>query len=416
MIKMIPVPEKRIAEFEKMGFGLFIHWGLYSQIGKGEWVMNLANIPKEEYAKLADTFTAENFSGREIARTAKKAGMKYAVLTTRHHDGFSLYDTCGLNDFDALHAACGRDLVRDFVDGCNSEGIVPFFYHTTLDWREDSFRNDFKEYQKYLRRSVEILCTNYGKIGGLWFDGNWSRTDVDWEEDALYSLIRKNQPDAMIINNTGLDARGFIGNPYIDSVTFEQGKPSKMNRDGAPKYVASEMCQTINTHWGHGSHDFLNKSVPELIETLCYCRKYGANYLLNVGPDASGQITPIQKATVEEVGRWIGITGDALYEGKPSVLEGSGKDFALDKGDKTYLYIHDLSVQAQEHVVVGVAGQGPRAFKNAGRKIKSIHWTDCGDSLAFTQNPENGLLCVNCTGYSYGENLVVRVAEVEYEK
>ena len=238
---MIPIPEKRIADFEKLGFGLFIHWGLYAQIGKGEWVMNLADIPKEEYAKLAATFTAENFSGREIARTAKKAGMKYAVLTTRHHDGFSLYDTCGLNDFDAPHAACKRDLVRDFVDGCNSEGILPFFYHTTLDWREESFRTDFKEYQKYLRRSVEILCTNYGKIGGLWFDGNWSRTDVDWEEDALYSLIRKNQPDAMIINNTGLDARGFIGKSYIDSVTFEQGKPSRMNREGAPKYVASEM-------------------------------------------------------------------------------------------------------------------------------------------------------------------------------
>ena len=412
---MIPIPEKRIADFEKLGFGLFIHWGLYAQIGKGEWVMNLADIPKEEYAKLAATFTAENFSGREIARTAKKAGMKYAVLTTRHHDGFSLYDTCGLNDFDAPHAACKRDLVRDFVDGCNSEGILPFFYHTTLDWREESFRTDFKEYQKYLRRSVEILCTNYGKIGGLWFDGNWSRTDVDWEEDALYSLIRKNQPDAMIINNTGLDARGFIGNSYIDSVTFEQGKPSRMNREGAPKYVASEMCQTINTHWGHGSRDFLTKPVPELIETLCYCRKHGANYLLNVGPDASGQITPIQKATIEEIGRWISVTGDALYEGKPSEAVSGGKDFMLDKDQKSYLYIHDLAVQAQEHVVVGVSGQGPRYFKNAFRKVKNIRWTDNGAPLEFAQNPENGLLCVDCTGYSYGENLVVRVAEIEYE-
>ena len=413
---MIPVPEKRIADFEKMAFGLFIHWGLYSKLGKGEWIMNISGIPKEEYAKLAETFTAENFSGKEIAKTAKKSGMKYAVLTTRHHDGFSLYDTCGLNDFDAPHSACGRDLVRDFVDGCRSEGIIPFFYHTTLDWREKSFQNDFKEYQKYLRRSVEILCTNYGKIGGFWFDGNWSRKDVDWEEDALYSLIRENQPDAMIINNTGLDAQGVIGSPYIDSVTFEQGKPSLINRDGAKKYVASEMCQTINEHWGYGSRDFLNKSVPELIETLCHCRKYGANYLLNVGPDASGQITPIQKATIEEVGKWIEITGDALYSGKPSEIKGSGKDFALDSGENSYLYIYNLPLKAQENVVAGVAGQNLRSFNNVKRKVKAIRWTDCGDSLDFTQNSENGLMCVNCTGYSYGENLIVRVAQVEYEK
>lgn len=118
------------------------------------------------------------------------------------------------------------------------------FYHTTLDWHVDSFNNDFPAYLQYLRDSVEILCSNYGKIGGLWFDGNWSKQDADWEEDKLYEVIRRHQPDAIIVNNTGLNAQGHAGNIEVDSVTFEQGRPEPMNREGMPKYLAAEMCQT----------------------------------------------------------------------------------------------------------------------------------------------------------------------------
>ena len=142
----IPIPEKRIARFEELGFGMFIHWGLYSQIGKGEWIQYLGKIPKEEYIKLKDTFTAKDFSGREIAKTAKRAGMKYITLTTRHHEGFSLYDTRGLNDYDAPHSPAARDLIADFVEGCRAEGILPMFYHTTLDWYNEDFNSDFKKY------------------------------------------------------------------------------------------------------------------------------------------------------------------------------------------------------------------------------------------------------------------------------
>ena len=278
----IPVPEKRILDFEEMGFGMFIHWGLYSQLGKGEWIQHIHNIPKEEYQKLQSTFTASKFDARHIVRVAKAAGAKYITLTTRHHEGFSLYDTCGLNDYDAPHAPCGRDLIREFVDACNEEGILPMFYHTTLDWYNPDFDDDFPKYLQYLRDSVEVLCTRYGKIGGLWFDGNWSKPGADWEEDALYATIRKHQPEAMIINNTGLSERGYITNPEIDSVTFEQGRPTPMDREGHPKYVAAEMCHTMNNHWGFGAHDCNYKSLAHLIETLCACRKVGANYLLNI--------------------------------------------------------------------------------------------------------------------------------------
>ena len=168
----IPTPEKRIAEFENFGFGMFVHWGLYAQLGRGEWIQHQAKIPVPEYEKLATTFTASGFDARKWAEIAKAAGAKYITLTTRHHDGFSLYDTCGLTNYDAPHTPCGRDLIREFVDACNEYGLAPFFYHTTLDWHHPDFKNNFENYLQYLRDSVEVLCTRYGKIGGLWFDGN----------------------------------------------------------------------------------------------------------------------------------------------------------------------------------------------------------------------------------------------------
>ncbi|MBQ3177478.1 MAG: alpha-L-fucosidase [Clostridia bacterium] len=407
----IPVPEKRILDFEEMGFGMFIHWGLYSQLGKGEWVQHIHGIPKEEYVKLQDTFTASKFDGQKIAQIAKKGGAKYITLTTRHHEGFSLYDTKGLNTYDAPHSPAGRDLIRDFVDGCRAEGIVPFFYHTTLDWWHPEFNGDFKVYLQYLRDSVEILCTEYGKIGGLWFDGNWSKKDADWEEDALYAVIRKHQPEAIIVNNTGLSARGEAGNLQLDSVTFEQGRPEPMNRDGMRKYFAAEMCHTMNAHWGHGAKDMNYKSLPHLIETLCACRKVGANYLLNVGPNAEGEITTMQAALMEGIGDWIRAVGQSIYKAKPCGVVGTGKNFALRDGNKMYFYVHDLSVTGDNNVTVEGGAAGEKSFTGVKGTISNLHWVDNDEALDFRQD-ENSFV-MNATGYPYGTSLVVRVAEAD---
>lgn len=407
----IPVPEKRILDFEEMGFGMFIHWGLYSQLGKGEWVQHIHGIPKEEYVKLQDTFTASKFDGQKIAQIAKKGGAKYITLTTRHHEGFSLYDTKGLNTYDAPHSPAGRDLIRDFVDGCRAEGIVPFFYHTTLDWWHPEFNGDFKVYLQYLRDSVEILCTEYGKIGGLWFDGNWSKKDADWEEDALYAVIRKHQPEAIIVNNTGLSARGEAGNLQLDSVTFEQGRPEPMNRDGMRKYFAAEMCHTMNAHWGHGAKDMNYKSLPHLIETLCACRKVGANYLLNVGPNAEGEITTMQAALMEGIGDWIRAVGQSIYKAKPCGVVGTGKNFALRDGNKMYFYVHDLSVTGDNNVTVEGGAAGEKSFTGVKGTISNLHWVDNNEALDFRQD-ENSFV-MNATGYPYGTSLVVRVAEAD---
>lgn len=410
----IPTPLPRIARFEKYGFGMFIHWGLYSQLGRGEWVMNLEKIPKEEYIKLFDTFTAKKFDARMIVRTAKRAGMKYITLTARHHEGFSLYDTKGLCDFDAPHSPAGRDLVREYVDACNEEGIVPFFYHTTLDWYQESFDKDFKSYLQYLRDSVEVLCTEYGKIGGLWFDGNWSKPDADWEEDAMYAVIRKHQPDAIIVNNTGLGSRGELGNIELDSVTFEQGRPTPLDRDGAPKYIAAEMCHTMNDHWGFGCRDFHYKSLGELIETLCACRKVGANYLLNIGPDGEGAIPEMSKALLDGLGDWIDACGNpAIYNAKPVGVTGEKSDFALGSDGKLYFFVHGLTIQGDASVTVEKNGIGWRKFDGVDGKIKSVKWVDNGEELQFEQNGKESK--IYATGFPYGTNYVVRIAEAVVE-
>ena len=408
-----PTPLKRVKDFEDLGFGMFVHWGLYSQRGAGEWTFWMTDRNMDEYKRLKDTFTAEDFSAEELVLTAKRAGCKYITLTTRHHEGFSLYDTCGLCDFDAPHSPAKRDLIREFVDACNKHGIVPFFYHTTLDWYNKDFNNDFDTYLEYLRKSVEILCTRYGKIGGLWFDGNWSKpADTDWKLDELYGTIRKYQPDAMIINNTGLGAGGKLGHPEIDSVTFEQGRPTPMDRTGMTKYVSAEMCYTMNDHWGVGTHDINYKSPSELISALCDCRKVGANYLLNVGPSAEGSILPMQEEYLKAIGIWMSVFGEAVYNGKPYSSCENCKDFVL-KSDDGYLYVfvHDLGRKGSEHVVANGVGGTSREFPLCGDTVKEAHWMDNGEALDFSQNGDT--LTLACTGYPYGFNYCIRVAKVK---
>ena len=410
----IPVAKDYIKRFEKMGFGMFVHFGLYSQLGKGEWTYFIDKLDKAQYVKLQETFTAQDFNAEEIVLIAKNAGCKYVTLTTRHHEGFSLYDTCGLSDYDSLHSPAKKDLVREFVDACNKHGIVPFFYHTTLDWCNPDYYNDFDKYLEYLRKSVEILCTNYGEIGGLWFDGNWDKPDSDWKLDELYGTIRKHQPEAMIINNTGLSNRGELSHSEIDSVTFEQGKPEPMDRRGMKKYVSAEMCYTLNQHWGVGHSDFNYKSPKELIETLCDCRKVGANLLLNIGPEAQGKISGMSKELMAIIGQWMNIFGEAIYEGKPYLSESIGKNFILKGDNCLYIFAYNLGSKGNENVTVNGNCAGNYSFSNINEDIEKIEWMDNNEELEFIS--DNKTLTVNLTGMPYGASYCVRVAKAYIKK
>ena len=401
-----------IKRFEKLGFGMFVHFGLYSVHGKGEWAYN-RNIAPEDYGRLFDEFNPDPDWAENLVATAKRAGCKYITITTRHHDGFSLYDTCGLNDYDAPHSPAGRDLIREFVDSCARHGIIPFFYHTLLDWREKSYKENFPEYLKYLRASVEILCKNYGKIGGLWFDGMWDKKEEDWEEDALYSLIRSYQPEAMIINNTGLSALGELGHIELDSVTFERGRPRPINLESSPKYIASEMCQIFANHWGYAKRDFNFKSLAEIIGDLCICRRYGANLLLNVGPMGNGQLRPLDKAMLETLGEWVDIYSEALYLPRPSGIdvEGKEKEFILRGDGCYYFFAYDLGMQASVNVELVKNVPNYNNVFTLPERVKSVKWIDSGEDVYFSQDGDK--VTITTTPQLYGEQLVVKVAKIE---
>lgn len=402
----IPAAKQYIKDFEQLGFGVFVHFGLYSLVGHGEWTGKLANWKESEYRKLAERFEVDDMGN--MVREIKRSGAKYITLTTRHHDGFSLYDTCGLSSFDAPHSAAGRDLVKEFTDACRENDIVPFFYHTTLEfWHPDFNEKNFDKYLEYLRNSVEILCTNYGKIGGLWFDGNWSMPDDIWQEDKLYSMIRKHQPEAMIINNTGLSKTGKTGHPEIDSVTFERGNPAPVNREGMEKYVAGEVCDSINNHWGLAD-DINFKRPKEIIEMLCKSRSAGANYLFNVGPDGRGNIPEYPKAMLGAIGRWMELFGQAIYNGRPCWHSKTTKNVVLRDSEHVYFLYFDLLRKGSANVVYLDGAEGEFTFENFGLPVYNIRWMDNGEKLEYRVH-EN-CLTINFTGYDYGMDYCVRVA------
>ena len=402
--------EKRIAQFEKYGMGVFIHFGLYSLLEKGEWSYHLHNRNFEEYRKLMDDFTVENLDWRAIARMVKKAGGKYITLTTRHHDGFSLYDTRGLSDFDAPHSAAKRDIIADFVEGCRAEGVVPFFYHTIIDWTCPLYKEDFHAYQQYLIDSVEVLCTQYGEIGGLWFDGFWTSDDLPepWRKDDLYSMIRRHQPNAMIINNTGLHALGEVGAGEIDSVTFERGKPSQIDRSG--KYVAMEMCQIFNSHWGIAGQDINYKSMSDILGDLADCRRYGANLLLNFGPKGDGSVRLIEQGYFEELSKWNEKFGVSLSALPCEVQSDAEHAFVIKDEEKYYLYVKNVPMAADPNVQ---HGGGIQPFTLSGCKaVRKIVNMDDGSEVKFTQDGDK--VTVDAGFFNYGCDWVIRVAEVVF--
>jgi len=391
-----------IHKFERLGMGLFVHFGLYSILGKGEWFLHLdPDADAAKYEKLPKLFNVKKNWAKELVKTAKAAGAKYITLTARHHDGFSLYDTCGLNTYDAVHSAANRDLISEFVTECRKGGIVPFFYHTLLDWHDPKYRYDFSAYIDYLVKSIEILCCNYGKLGGFWFDGMWDKSVEDWQEDRLYGTIRKHQPEAMIINNTGLSALGETGHPEIDSVTFERGKPAAVKQGEKP--IAGEMCQVLNDHWGYAKNDCNYKSIKELIENLIDCRRCNCNFLLNTGLKGNGCVNDTDKALLTEFGKWIYANKGFIYGVHGSDYDGTNC-IILEDGDAWYIVVKNVVMVADPNVTKWTDQMRVRVDE---RISGNAVWLDSGEMALI----RNGELIV--MPYHYGASFSARVAKVE---
>ena len=347
-----------VKEFHKLGFGMFVHFGLYSTIGAGEWYFECAYnckriskpITMEEYiGKTFPKFNPKKNWAKELCKLAKDAGCRYVTLTTRHHEGFSLYDTKGLNTYDAPHSPAKRDLVQEFVDACHEFGLKPFFYHTVIDWWQEDFqKGDFNAYFNYLRKSIEVLCTNYGEVGGFWFDGTWGLPEgVSFPED-IYKLIHRLQPRAIITNNTGLACCGQKGGEEIDCVTFEKGKAFPVSCD-AERPLTGEVCDTIFEHWGYTKDDYNFKSYSYLLNELIDTRACGCNLLLNVGPKGDGLVPDMQKSVMRMLGKWLKKNRYVILDGEPSSIQAEGAS-VFEKEGKYYAVVKDVPMAADVNV------------------------------------------------------------------
>lgn len=408
---MIPTIAPYVRNFQQKGFGLFVHYGPYVQYNQGEWALNLCKHNPEEYAQKAIACDYSSFDAKHIIAAAKASGARYVTFTTRHHDGFSLYDTRGLSDYDVMHTPNGKDIVKEFVDACHANDIMPFLYHTTLDWHHPAFEADFDAYQEYLCKSVEILCKYYGEVGGFWFDGNWSRNAEDWDIDTLYSLIRKHQPNAIIINNTGLNAQGVYGHKEIDCVTYEQGTPEKLDLEGYEKYVIGEMCYPICEHWGIAD-DINVKPMKSILEAFLASRRVGGNYLLGIFTNIDGSQPLLHQGYLETLGKWVHMHDAVMFDGVPCEIEGEGKNFVLRTDNKLYFFIHDVSTWGDENVLKS-NGFSYGVFSKVTTPLKNGKWLGTDISVICTQDLENEMFFVKPQPYSYGQSYLVRVAEFD---
>ncbi len=399
---------ERIDRFERLGLGLFVHFGVFSVTEGGEWYKAASEESDAEYDRHIEDFFPKRSWAEDIAEFALKNGFRYVVLTTRHHDGFSLYDTRGLSDFDAMHLKEPRDLVREFVEACRSHGLIPYFYHTLIDWREEKNYDSFHDYLGYLRNSVRLLCTEYGEIGGFWFDGQWKYKNRDWELDALYGMIRRYQPNAMIINNSGLNNLGVKTHREIDAVTFERANIQSFDRGKANGLYSAEMCQSMNGHWGYARNDISYKSLEELLENLCICRARRGNYLLNIGPKPDGTIREIDRALIDLLGQWVRLNAEALYDTVPyadNIPEGV---FAMKQDSNLYVFFMHVPMEIDPNA--GVFSENKAKFRfPASVSIQSAVWLDNGEIIQ-PQQDENGCF-IQPAPFHYGSSFIVRVAK-----
>jgi len=296
--------ERRLRWFRKARFGMFIHWGLYAQLGRHEWVMNRERIPVQDYEKLAATFKPKKGFARRWAKLAKQTGMRYMVMTTKHHEGFCLWDSA-VTDYCAARTGPGRDLVAEYVQAARAEGLRIGFYYSLMDWhhpdgarcaRDEAARKRFVEYTHGL---VRELCTNFGKIDIMWYDGAWPLDEKGWESVKLNAMVRKLQPDILINNRSRLPED--FGTPEQHITPEAAGR-------------AWEACMTMNESWGYTPIDHEYKSAWQVVRMLRQVAAGGGNLLLNIGPTPEGDAPPECVQVFRQVGKWLDKYGPTIYE------------------------------------------------------------------------------------------------------
>ena len=383
-------------QFENARFGLFIHWGVFSILGDAEWVMQNENIKVKDYTRLMDFFNPTEFNAHDWVAMAKNAGMKYITLITRHHDGFSMWDT-KYSDFNIMNTPYHKDVVKMIVDECHKQDMKIFLYYSILDWRRDDYsywtgrtgqgtgrtvHGDWNDYIKFMENQLTELLTNYGKIDGIWFDGYWDQTApegaqdrtprIDWHLPEIYALIHKLQPACLIGNNHHLSPL-----PGEDFQMFEKDLPGQ-NKSGLSFQKPSdqlplETCETMNNSWGFNIKDDNYKPVNTLIHYLVNAAGRNANFLLNVGPQPNGIIQEEFRDTLKQIGKWMNKFGESIYGTRGNIMP--PQDWGVVTSKENKIFVHILKDSIQPVVITGI--------KN---KIKSCRLMGSGEQVKYDQN------------------------------
>ncbi len=351
------VPAERLAArrwFADAKFGLFIHWGVYSQLGAGEWVMHNRKIAVADYESLAATFNPTKFDAAAWVALAKRAGVRYLTITSRHHDGFSMFKTAQTPYNIVDWTPFRRDPLQELADACHAAGVKLFFYYSQLDWHHldywprgrtawDSGRPDHGDWSRYLtfmNAQLAELLTRYGAVGGIWFDGMWDKPDAPWQLDSTYALIHRLQPAALVIPNHHQPPRSGE-----DAQTFEQDLPGANTAGFNTSYVSAdvplETSLTMNDSWGFNITDKEFKSVRTLVGYLVRAAGNGANLLLNVGPRPDGTIGAEFTARLDSLGEWLRVYGMAIYGTRGGPVAPRSWGATTRRGDTVFVHVLD---------------------------------------------------------------------------
>jgi len=357
--------EQRMKWWKDARFGLFIHWGLYSvpagvwgsDTNHAEWIRTTAKIPVHEYEKLVPQFDPEKFNAEAWVQLAKAAGMKYIVITSKHHDGFCMFNT-KQTDFDIMSTPFHRDIMKELSAACQKEGIQLCFYHSIMDWHHPdylprrSWETDrptaganFDDYVSYLKRELKELLTNYGKIGVLWFDGEWENTWTHERGKDLYEYVRSLQPSILINNRVDVGREGMEGLTKKGEFVGDFGTPEQeIPATGIPG-ADWESCMTMNNNWGYNSHDNHWKSSEDLVRKLIDIASKGGNFLLNVGPTSEGVFPQPAIDRLKDIGSWMSKNSESIYSTKASPFQtlpwGRCTQKPIAGGTRLYLHVFD---------------------------------------------------------------------------
>jgi alpha-L-fucosidase len=399
----VPAPENLKARewFQDAKYGMFIHWGVYSTLAGGgdygiaEWIMNQKKIPIEQYENLAGFFNPIYFNPAEWVSTAKLAGMKYITITSKHHDGFAMFDS-RVSDWDIINRSpYGKDVLKMLKEECDRQGIKLFFYHSQLDWHHPDYyprgntgqgytgrpeSGNWNEYIEYMNAQLTELLTNYGDIGGIWFDGMWDKPDANWQLDKTYALIHKLQPGALIGSNHHKSPF-----PGEDFMMYERDLPGKntmgFNQTSVVTEIPLEMCETMNDSWGYNIKDREFKSTRRIIHTMVRAAGYGANFLLNNGPMPNGKMQKENIDTLMVIGKWLEKYGESYYGTRKGPVSPHEWGVTTQKGETVYVHILNLS---DESVFL----------PDFTEKISRVTLFDDQSVLKYIQNPTGTIIIV----------------------